>query len=536
MSNILDDHIEETFQNKPDSVEVIRRNMEVGYQKMMQFRIKSITLLRHFVLGNIHLDLWHENDNADSDIYSTVIIGVNGIGKSHMLRAIADIFCYLEQLRENPETLKNPPRFKFKVEYSLFGNLYEFANFGEVETVGRHQEVYTHFYCKKNGETTVLQDMEMPPRVLASTMAVNDKFNTVGTVLYRYKGIRNENSPGTTGTRTLIRKTVSSLLHSLDVKEGFREEVKKLLKAMGLEARMEISYTIRYKDVFLKANMSSELLNDIFSNQKKYFDNRKTELWGTRNFEKIKADPNKVEIAAEFLRKATERSQRVNAKRFVVSYHVLEDNEIIWDREALEVLSALDILSFPSLLVYKKENPFEFSESSSGETHMLCQMLGIMSDIEHNSLVMIDEPETSSHPNWQINYIGWLKKIFKAYSDCHFIIATHSHFVLTDLQPESSDIIALERTEDGQLRDIAEGLNTFCWSVDDILYRVFHVRNTRNRVFEEKVADLYDRISRRDKDKEGIYSLIWELTQYQLSEDDPLSRLIQTAKEYVESE
>lgn len=138
MSNILDDHIEETFQNKLDSVEVIRRNMEVGYQKMMQFRIKSITLLRHFVLGNIHLDLWHENDNADSDIYSTVIIGVNGIGKSHMLRAIADIFCYLEQLRENPETLKNPPRFKFKVEYSLFGNLYEFANFGEVETVGRH--------------------------------------------------------------------------------------------------------------------------------------------------------------------------------------------------------------------------------------------------------------------------------------------------------------------------------------------------------------------------------------------------------------
>jgi predicted ATP-binding protein involved in virulence len=163
-------------------------------------------------------------------------------------------------------------------------------------------------------------------------------------------------------------------------------------------------------------------------------------------------------------------------------------------------------------------------------------MLGIMRDIEHGSLVMIDETEHSAHPNWQINYVGWLKKIFKDYYDCHFVIATHSHFILTDLKPESSDIIALEKTDDGIVHDIAEGLNTFCWSVDDILYRVFHVRNTRNRVFEEKVADLYDRISRRDKDKEGIYSLIWELTQYQLSEEDPLSRLIQTAKEYVESE
>ena len=149
---------------------------------------------------------------------------------------------------------------------------------------------------------------------------------------------------------------------------------------------------------------------------------------------------------------------------------------------------------------------------------------------------MIDEPETSSHPNWQINYIGWLKKIFKAYSDCHFIIATHSHFVLTDLQPESSDIIALERTEDGQLRDIAEGLNTFCWSVDDILYRVFHVRNTRNRVVEEKVADLYDKISRRDKDCDTINSLIKELSQYQLNEGDPLRKLINTAIDYVKSE
>ena len=157
-----------------------------------------------------------------------------------------------------------------------------------------------------------------------------------------------------------------------------------------------------------------------------------------------------------------------------------------------------------------------------------------MSDIKKGGLVLIDEPETSSHPNWQIKYIGWLKRIFREYNSCHFIISTHSHFLLSDLEPESSTIIALERTE-GYLMNIGEGLNTFCWSTDDILYRVFHVRNTRNSVFEEKVANLYNRISQSDKDKEAILSLITELSNYQLAPGDPLRGLINKASAYVES-
>ncbi len=532
---VLDDNIKEIMQNQPTTEEIIGMEMADDYKRLMMFRIKSLTVLHHFVLGNIKLDLWQDNGEAPIDIYSTVMIGANGIGKSYLLRAIADIFCYLEARKAEGE-LKNLPRFKFQIQYVYHGNLYEFANFGKIEPVGKFQEVYSHFYCKKNGKTTSLVEMELPTKMIASTMTVTDKFNAKGTERYKYKGIRNENSPSTTGTRTMIRKTVSGLMYTLEAKEGVNKEVKDLLIALGLEPRMEVTYTIRYKDVFLKEDMTADKLIEIFTNQKEYFKNRETQVWGTSNFERIRHIPGQLEIAAAYLSKAAKRYEILNSKRYVVNYRVLEDNEIVRDREAIDILSSLDILSFPSLMVYKKDNGYEFSESSSGETHILCQMLGIMSDIEHGSLVMIDEPENSAHPNWQINYVGWLKKIFKDYYDCHFVIATHSHFILTDLKPESSDIIALEKTDDGIVHDIAEGLNTFCWSVDDILYRVFHVRNTRNRVFEEKVADLYDRISRRDKDKEGIYSLIWELTQYQLSEEDPLSRLIQTAKEYVESE
>lgn len=498
------------------------------------FRIKSLTILNHYVLGYLHLDFWRGSEESTEDIYSTVVIGVNGIGKSHLLRAIADIFCYLEALKSNYADKKNAPRFKFKIDYYLNDYLYEFANIKDIEPVSRNIVEYSQVSCQKNGAFVLLQDMQLPERIIASTMTVTDKFNTVWTSRYRYKGIRNENSPSTTGTRTMIRKTVSGLLHSLDVKEGFRDEVKLLLDALGLESMMEVTYMLRYRDVFMKKDMSIDKMNEIFSNQGKYFNSRNTALWGTRNYEKMKNDHHKMEVATDYLRKCAEKYGE-GAKKVVINYHVLENEDFVKDREAIEVLSAIDILSFPSLVVFKKNRHFEFSESSSGETHILCQMLGIMSDIEHGSLVMIDEPENSAHPNWQINYIGWLKKIFKSYSDCHFVIATHSHFLLTDMQPESSDIIALERSESGEIHDIAESLNTFCWSVDDILYKVFHVRNTRNRVFEEKVADLYDRISKRDNNLEAIKLLINELSRYQLNEGDPLRKLILKAKDYVES-
>ena len=184
--------------------------------------------------------------------------------------------------------------------------------------------------------------------------------------------------------------------------------------------------------------------------------------------------------------------------------------------------------SFGCLCDKNYEN-YNFMDSSSGETNLLCQFIGILSTIQDNSLIIIDEPENSSHPNWQINYIGWLKDIFKEYHSCHFVIATHSHFILTDLQEHYSTIIALEKA-DGRVKNIAENLNTFCWSVDDILYNVFHVRNTRNSVFENKMMRLYKLVTENNADREGINRLLDELERYKLTDDDPLNKLINLAK------
>lgn len=216
-------------------------------------------------------------------------------------------------------------------------------------------------------------------------------------------------------------------------------------------------------------------------------------------------------------------------RKYVLEYDIINSKEIIYDAEAIDLLSKLDILTFPSIRVYKNYENYNFMDSSSGETNLLCQFIGILSDIKEDSLIIIDEPENSSHPNWQINYIKWLKDIFSHYSSCHFILATHSHFILTDLQEKNSTIIALEKNN-VKLTNIAENLNTFCWSVDAILYSVFHVRNTRNSVFENKMIQLYRMITDQNTKQEEITQLTEELEKYKLSDNDPLNRLINLAK------
>ena len=499
-------------------------------------RLISLEIRNHNVLGNTRLEFCKDNEEGVylNEIYTSVIIGVNGIGKSYLMRAIADIFSYLDALSRDAEIRKSPVGYKFYIKYKIGISVCEFTNIAEFEPAGWAARNYTYVSFKRDGEAARIGQMVVPARIVASTMTVTDKFTTVNTGRYIYKGIRNERSPGTTGTRTMIRKTVSGLLHSLDVKEGFREELAELLEHMGLRPRLEVGYTLRYKQVFLDPEMTSEKLCEIFDQQERYFENRNSQLWGTANFQKLRMDEEKLSRVANFLRELAER----NAERRDVrlNYSVLEDpHRINRDRDAIEALSALDLLSFPSLRVFKRDTDFAFDQSSSGETHMLCQLIGIMSDIEHESIVLIDEPENSAHPSWQVNYIEWLKNIFSHYSDCHFIIATHSHFLLTDLKPDTSDIIALERDNDGGLHDVEGVDNAYCWSVDDILYRVFHVRNTRNYVFESKMMELYQLISNGTDDKRRIVDMVSELSRYQLNAEDPLKKLLDTAKAYVES-
>lgn len=498
-----------------------------AYQQL--FRLRSLTIREHPILKNLHLDFCQYND-VPLGIHTSVIIGVNGIGKSHLLNVIAEIFSLLEKCSKGMEA--TTLSYYFKIRYTAHWVNYEFSNYGEYNSVGRAKR-YNTYYFRKDRRTIFAEEMTLPWRVIASSTTINDKFVAKSTDMYRYKGVRSEKSPSSTGTRTLVRKTVESLLNSLDANVGFRRQLKDLLEHLGLQPKLELTYSLRYKSVFLNAELDRYKIEKIFDEQSDTFKKRTTQLWGTSNYEKIKSEQEwQLDEIANFYNNLPNNIALTD--KGTLYYNLLDgDTNVHEDRKALNILSALDLLSYPSLRIYK-EGDFLFDYSSSGETSLLCQMASIMSEIQPGSLVLIDEPENSAHPNWQINYIGWLKKIFEHYYNCHFIIATHSHFMLSDLEPNTSDIIALDRTVDG-LHNIAEGTNTFCWSVDDILYRVFGVCNTRNHAFETDIMILYKMMSEGSDDLVKISSLAEKLSTFELPENDPLKEILNQARKYVEA-
>jgi predicted ATPase len=104
------------------------------------------------------------------------------------------------------------------------------------------------------------------------------------------------------------------------------------------------------------------------------------------------------------------------------------------------------------------EKERRYNHLSHGEKVIFSQLLSIFFYINTNEklLFLFDEPEIALHPNWQKKYlnevINLLQKIPKKY---HFIFATHSSFLLSDLAKEN--VIFLEKYKKDEDKNQKEG-------------------------------------------------------------------------------
>lgn len=83
--------------------------------------------------------------------------------------------------------------------------------------------------------------------------------------------------------------------------------------------------------------------------------------------------------------------------------------------------------------------------ASSGELSLVTSTLGIAATIDSQSLVLIDEPEISLHPEWQSSYFARLQGAFESFAGCHFVAATHSPLVVAGLTKRTQNkVLSLE--------------------------------------------------------------------------------------------
>lgn len=519
---------------------------------MYLFRLNYLEVSAHPILGNIQMEFCPEDSSAKNgnELFSSIVIGQNGTGKSTVLKVISEIFREFDLRKKNS---KYPLKFNyhFRLRYTINNILYEIAS-NRLISYNQGKPVHGYSFFRDNplrieDNSSIIDkilpfdkfkipedELELPKKVLASSLMLTDKFNSRPSVIYKYLGVRNEQSPNSSGTRTYVRKTVNNIVDGIQ-RKNFRDELRQLFNFVELDASLMLSYVPRYKKVFYNGNITSSDLSDIFENKwQEIFPRRKSPLWGANNFRNMKSNPGLIEHIADFLNEIHQRVF-INGNKRSIEYDVINDDRLPLEYDMIDTLRQLDILSYPTLYISRNDKLYEFSTGSSGEAHMLSEFIGILSQIKENSIVLIDEPEISLHPNWQILYMDYIKKIFHRYPSSHFVIATHSHFLLSNIKPETSNVIALDK-EDAIITPRSIDYGTFGWSPENILYNVFKVPTARNYYFEMDVQKLLSLISSNSKNREQMLGLVEKLNDYILSEDDPLRTIINKAQNYVENE
>lgn len=334
------------------------------------------------------------------------------------------------------------------------------------------------------------------------------------------------------GTKTHIKK-LTDLIVSNSVNIDFLQKLGKLLDYIDLKNSINVSFKLKSKKhFFTEKEITKDFLENYFIEWKKFFPNRKTEPFSYNKFIQFKEN-GLVESIVSTLNTLSKK-QKNNRISYSIDFNSFDNNkEFSEEYKIIKLLMELDLVSSPELLMIKNGG-FSLENASSGEVHILYTFLSIMSSIEENSLILLDEPEISLHPNWQIKYIKLLKEIFSEYSSCHFIIATHSHFMVSDLKTENSSVIAL-RYDKNKKNTIVEKIeeDTFALSAENVLYNIFQTRTVNNYYLDKDLSEILSLIMDKNSDINQIKELYNNIKSVKLDFRDPLNLVLTQIEKYL---
>jgi hypothetical protein len=168
------------------------------------------------------------------------------------------------------------------------------------------------------------------------------------------------------------------------------------------------------------------------------------------------------------------------------------------------------------------QSPIRITDASSGEQCVLLALLGIASHIEDGALICIDEPEVCLHPEWQERFIGLLIDSFRDFKCCHFIVATHSPQVVSNLSNDNCYVLDIQR---GLTVD-ARALNNR--SADFQLASVFGAPGYKNEYLTRELISALGTLSGGfdlSKERMDVLARIISLRGY-LRPHDPVVKLI----------
>ena len=424
----------------------------------------------------------------DASHYFSLFIGRNGVGKSLLLRAVLDFLIDARGPRQTTFNMRSPVTIT-SIEYIIDNVLYKIS-----------KDDNKWKYYKNNA--AVEKEYIVFPFIVASTMGMFDKFplNSIQgksknaryiSDYYKYVGPKANNNMFTSKTNVLLQ-----ILSSLNDVEDYNQlrKIGKILKYIGYDSKIEF----RFK---LKDNV-----DELIAKRKEPLD--------------------------DSLQNCVNRLKR---REGIVKKHVLPDVDSSYqvrkrDIRSFDRLRQEKLLASCRCSLYKNGDTIDCNQLSSGEFNMLSIVLSVILNSKHqNLLILLDEPEISQHPNWQVGIIDKLDDALSDYG-CHFLIATHCHYLVSNLPLKRSNLMMIEEKDGREIQIEPMPSETYGWSSEEVLLKVFGMATDRSRYLADIVGKRMTKIGNNDITPDDVKKEVNFLRQVSegLSEVDPMKRIIDT--------
>jgi len=504
------------------------------------FKILEIQFYNHQVLKDITVKLVGDNEE-DSKNYLSLIIGPNGTGKTQILQAIVEIFNSLAELKNNPKK-KFTFEFQFSITYLL--------NQSTTTVVYRDNKLAVNDTLNYD-----IEKIPIPKRVLISAFSFNDKFplresrgKTVNPGYY-YLGLKS--TTNNVFINNPSKDTIDNLCHAINSNKDINN-LSEGFKILGLKPEIKVIYRrgrnftfLLENDFFENKNITFEsfgkLFNDYLKMKKRKSKRTSEEILKRYASEKYRLTLNSKERILDTVGYLNKNIRNLtDAGKVYLNYvpklNFLDESTFGDFKDHIipfQTLRDLEVIGYYGFEVNKNETSYSFDNASSGEYHIISTLVNINAFIEQGSVVLLDEPEISLHPNWQMQVIRAFSRVFRQYESCHFIICSHSHFIVSDLNIESSHITSLNYNPiENKIQATPINKDTMGWSPEAILYHVFGVVNVRNRYFENDLRTALNILSNK-AGKAQLKPIYDRLLRFKLPEADPLKIVIDDIQNYL---
>lgn len=487
-------------------------------------KITRVKFYGHPVLKDSEIN-FVDVDELNNLEYISLIIGQNGTGKSQLLDATTSFLNNIYRYKDNIESFKSD--IQYGIEIDIFFN-------NEIYTI-KYNEKLTFSHNGIINVSDILHD-----NLIVNVYTFNDKYPFVDLDnFYNYCGLR------TTSNNIFVNVPIEDCFLNLTsiLKNPVKRSVTNdIFKELNLKRKISVNYILKPNKILNNPQFISIKTDYIETSVISQFQIEKFKeiTLSTLNQGKLKNykvqrfinNDEEVEKVLKFLC-SNEKLDKNNRLQYfwedTIDQVELSENILFFANiDIYMILREIGLFQFDTFNVFRNEY-FDFNNVSSGEFHFLSLFSSILSNIKDNSLIIIDEPEISLHPNWQNKLLDTLLPIFVSFPKAQVIVASHSHLMVSSLRKSKSSLISMKNVDSQiQIKNL-DKLNTFGWSAEQILFDVFGMVTDRNYYLSIKIQTIIDEMTAIKPNKNKIEELKNELRNFDLNglnDKDPMKLIL----------